>query len=177
MSRHTLFISVFVTCLLLSASARSQEPVPAGAAADELEKKATSLLMSVAGEIGSLRSAENRARIGSNAAEALWKYDEKRARALFAAVAEDIKTGFTDADPDLESHNHTLLVFWQLRSDTIARIARHDPELALEFLRATRRPVDEKLPYQTMDTEDSQELRLAGQVAAKNPALALKLGQ
>jgi len=92
-------------------------------------------------------------------------------------VAEDVKTGFTDADPDLEAHNHTLLVFWQLRSDTIARIARHDPELALEFLRATRRPTDEKLPYGTMDTEVSQELRLAGQVAAKNPELALKLGE
>lgn len=177
MSRRTLFPSLIVSCLLFSASVRAHEPVPAGAASEELEKKAANLLISVAGQVGSLRSAENRARIGSNAAEALWKYDEKRARTLFAAVAEDIKTGFTNADPDPEAHNHTLLVFWQLRSDTIARIARHDPELALEFLRTTRRPDGEKLPYGTIDNENSQELRLAGQVAAKNPELALKLGR
>jgi hypothetical protein len=178
MPHRSLFICCISLLLLFPLSARAQEP--STAVTDEraaLEKKANDLLLSVAGQIGSLRSAENRARIGSNAAEALWKYDEKRARTLFAAVAEDVKAGFTDADPDLEAYNHTLLVFWQLRSDTIARIARHDPELALEFLRATRRPTDEKLPYGTMDTENSLELRLAGQVAAKNPELALKLGQ
>jgi hypothetical protein len=162
--------------LLFASLARAQEP--AAPATDEraaLEKKANDLLLSVAGQIGSLRSAENRARIGSNAAEALWKVDEKRARSLFAAVAEDIRTGFSDSDPDFERHNQRLLVFWQLRSDTLARIAQHDPELALEFLRSTRRPADEKMPFGTMDTENAQELRLAGQVAAKNPELALKL--
>jgi hypothetical protein len=178
MSHRSFFIAAAVIVLLFSSSARSQAPASAGS--DEsaaLKKKAVDLLVTVAGQIDSLRSAENRARIGSNAAESLWDHDEKRARSLFAAVGEDIRTGFTGADSDREAHNHTLLVFWQLRSDTLGRIAKHDPELALQFLRATRLPADIKLPYQTSDTEQSQELRLAGQIAAKNPELALKLGR
>ena len=180
MSHRLLFVGAAVLVLLFtSSSARSQAPA-ASPAADEsakLKRKAGDLLVTVAGQIDTLRSAENRARIGSNAAEALWDYDEKRARSLFAAVGEDIRTGFTDANPDRETHNHTLLVFWQLRSDTLTRIAKHDPELALQFLRATRLTAEIKLPYQTTETENSQELRLAGQVAAKNPELALKLGR
>ena len=179
MSHRRFCFSVIILILLFSSVARSQDAAPVRGSEEraELKKKATELLLSVAGQIDILRSAENRARIGSNAAEALWEADEKRARALFAAVGEDIRTGFAHADPDLERHNHTLLVFWQLRSDTLGRIAKHDPELALEFLRATRLPADLHLPYQTADTENSQELRLAGQVAAKNPDLALKLGR
>jgi len=179
MSHRSFFIAVIVLVLSFSSSAQTQGPASAGGSEESaaLKKKAVDLLVTVAGQIDSLRSAENRARIGSNAAESLWDHDEKRARSLFAAVAEDVKTGLTDADPDAETHNHTLLVFWQLRSDTLGRIAKHDPELALQFLRATRLPADVQLPYETSDTEKSQELRLAGQVAAKNPDLALKLGR
>ena len=181
MSHRSFFIGVIVLVLLLFSSARSQESASTpSAGSDEsvaLKKKATDLLLTVAGQIDSLRAPENRARIGSNAAESLWDHDEKRARSLFAAVGDDIRTGFTDSDTDRETHNHTLLVFWQVRSDTLGRIAKHDPELALQFLRATRLPAEIKLPYQTSDTEDAQELRLAGQIAAKNPELALKLGR
>ncbi|MEP6819940.1 MAG: hypothetical protein ABJA18_10440 [bacterium] len=180
MSHRSFFIGVIVLVLLFSASARSQGPT-SSAGSDESaaqKKKATDLLLTVAGQVDSLRSAQNRARIGSNAADALWEHDEKRARSLFAAVGEDIRTGFADADTDFEKHNHTLEVFWQLRSDTLGRIAKHDPELALEFLRATRLPPNTGLPaYLTDETEKSQELRLAGQVAAKKPELALKLGR
>ena len=178
MSHRSLFISVIALVLLLPVSASAQEPAASGSPDENaLKKKAVDLLTTVAGQIDSLRSPENRARIGSNAAEALWNHDEKRARGLFAAVAEDIRTGFADSYPDRETHNHTLLVFWQLRSDTLGRIAKHDPVLALEFLRATRLPAEAHLPYQTEDTENAQELRLAGLIAEKNPDLALKLGR
>ena len=180
MSHRSFVSSTIVLVLLLATSARSQAPTPVGGseASAALKQKATDLLLKVADQVDSLRSAQNRARIGSNAADALWDNDEKRARTLFAAVGEDIRTGFSDADPDLGKHNHTLLVFWQLRSDTLSRIAKHDPELALKFLRATRLPPGSGLPaFQTDESEKSQELRLAGQVAAKNPELALNLGR
>ena len=179
MSHRSFFTIAILLVLSISGSAQSQEPAPA-AGPDEraaLKKSALDLLTSVAGQVDTLRSAENRARIGSNAAEALWDHDEKRARTLFAAVGQDIRTGFADADPEPETHKHTLLVFWQLRSDTVARIAKHDPELAIEFLRATRLPEDERLPYQSSDTEEAMELRLAAQAAAKNPELAARLGR
>ena len=67
-------------------------------------------------------------------------------------------------------------VFLQLRRDTIDRIVKHDPVLAFEFLRSTR-PTFESDQYQLQDSERQLELRLAGKIAAKNPQLALKLGQ
>jgi hypothetical protein len=179
MSHRSFFISVTASVLLFSFSARSQEPAP-GRGSDEsaaVRKKAIELLESVAGQVESLHSAENRARMGSNVADLLWNHDEKRSRSLFAAAEEDIKAGFNDTDTDDSAHKHTLMVFGQLRGDILGRIAKHDPELALEFLRATRPASDTQLPYEMRDGEKSLELRLAGQIAAKNPQLALKLGQ
>jgi hypothetical protein len=177
MSHRSFFISVTALVLLISFSARSQEPAPGRSSDESLakQKKAIELLQSVAGQMGSLRSAENRARIGSNVADLLWDHDEKRSRSLFVSIEEDIRAGFNDTDTDDSAHKHTLMVFARLRGDILERIAKHDPELALEFLRATRPPSDPQLPYEMRDSEKALELRLAGLIAAKNPQLALKL--
>ncbi len=179
MSHQKLFSCAIALVVLLSCSARSQEPAGVSAESEiaAVRKKAIDLLESVARQVESLRSAENRARIRSNAGDLLWIHDEKRARSLFAVVAEDINTGFSDTDSDEISRDHTLMVFGQLRRDTLARIAKHDPELALEFFQSTRPPSHIKLPYQMRDTDKSLESSLAIQVAAKNPQLALKLGR
>ena len=181
LSHRKLLIFVTVVVLLCSHAARSQEPNAVRgldeSAAKAVRTKAIDLLESVAGQISSLRSAENRARIGSNVAELLWSHDEKRARSLFAAVEEDIKAGFYNSDSDESARSQTLMVFIHLRSDTVRRIARHDPELALEFLQATRPASDLQLPDYAKDGEKSLELRLASQIAAKNPQSALKLAR
>src|SRR5688572_15570523 len=57
-----------------------------------LREKAFKLLDTVAGQLNTLQSAENRARMGSNIVAALWKRDEERARSLLRVVEEDIKT-------------------------------------------------------------------------------------
>lgn len=174
---HRLYVVVAVLLLTVSASVRSQEPTPQPASDETAarQNKAFELLDSVAGQFGALRSPENRARIGSNVAELLWSHDQTRARGIFVAVEEDINAGLNYSDTDEQSHRHTILVFGQLRGNIIERIAKHDPELALEFLRATRLPEDEQRPYE-MEDEKSLELRLAGMIATRNPQLALKLG-
>lgn len=188
MSHRSFFISAAFVVLLCSFSARAQEPAPATgsdkSAAAATKEKAVDLLRTIAGQVGSLRSAQNRARIGSNAADLFWEIDEERSRRLFSTVAEDINAGFAEATVDSKSldsqqydYYQTFAVFGQLRSDTLERIARHDPQLALEFLRVTRLPPDMKLPYGMADAEMNLELRLAGQIAAKSPELALKLGR
>ncbi|HEY8224922.1 MAG TPA: hypothetical protein VIG25_06575 [Pyrinomonadaceae bacterium] len=181
MSHRSFSISITIFLLLCSSSARSQEPATprsSDESAVALRKKAIDLLVSVAGQVDSLRSLENRARINSNLGESLWDHDEKRSRSLFAAVEEDIKSGLSDSEPDESAHTRTLLVFWKLRSDTIERIAKHDPEFALEFLRATRAAPGVQIPtYLVGDTEKSLQLRLARQIAAKEPRLALQLGR
>lgn len=167
------------TVLLVSFSVRSQEPQskPDESAAAAVRKKAIDLLESVASQVDSLRSSENRARLGSNLGELLWIHDEKRSRTLFTAVREDIKTGFNEAEAEDPTSERTVMVFWQLRVDTLERIAKHDPDFALEFLRATSPPSHLQLPYHLRDAEKSLELRLAGQMVATNPALTLKLAR
>lgn len=180
MSRRSFFISATFSVLLFSGSARSQELAPRGgldeSATVVVRKKAIKLLESVAGQVGSLRLAENRARIGSNVAELLWDHDEQRSRSLFAAVQEDIRSGFNDPEPDDSARLNALEVFARLRRDTLDRIAKHDPDFALEFLRATRPQPDPTLPG-LLGAERNLELRLASQIAAKDPQLTLKLGR
>jgi hypothetical protein len=142
-----------------------------------LREKALDLIESVASQIGTLQSAENRARLGSNVAEALWQRDEKRARTLFISVEEDIRTGQQNVEGDERTKVQMRMVFRQLRMNTVERIAKHDPELALSFLKATE--FSEELPRTPgfNYTEGDIALGLARKFAANNPELALKLGR
>ncbi len=142
-----------------------------------LREKAFNLLDSLAGQISTLQSGENRARLGSNIAGSLWIHDEKRARSLLALVEDDIKAGLQNQDGDDPTDKHTLMVFLRLRVDTVERIAKHDAKLALEFLKATEPRFDKPPPYGVADSERALELRLAKEIAANNPDLALKLGR
>lgn len=148
-----------------------------------LRDKAFKLLDSLADQLSSLQSAENRARMGSNIAESLWAHDETKARALFKLVAEDIKLGLQTRAKDTES-DHTVEVFLKLREDNVERIAKHDPEMALAFLKETFpsaaeavNPQNDELPQGFLANEHALELRLAKQVGLKNPNVTLQLAR
>ena len=143
----------------------------------ELKAKAYELLESLATQIGTLQSAENRARIGSNIADSIWSHDEKRARALFVAVGQDIRWGLAPPESNDRQSQLTLTVFLQLRADTIDRIAKYDPEFAFEFFKATEPAADERMPAVAREKERALALRLGKQVANANPEIALKLGR
>ena len=144
---------------------------------EALREKAFALLESVADQINTLQSTENRARLGSNIAESLWNHDEKRARTLLVSVENDIKAGLQNQEGDEPTDTQTRLVFLHLRVDTVERIARHDADLALTFLKATELSPDVPRPPEVAEAERALELRLANQVAGDNPELALKLGR
>jgi hypothetical protein len=142
-----------------------------------LREKAFGLLESVASQLSTLQSVENRARLGSNIADLIWDHDEKRARAVLVSVEEDIKTGLQNAEEDEQLGAPTRMVFLYLRFNTIERIARHDPELALSFLKATEVSSDSLVDNHTRWEERTLELKLAKSIAAKNPEVALTLGR
>jgi hypothetical protein len=140
--------------------------------------RAFELLESVANEIGTLQSAENRARLGSNVAGSLWSHDEKRARSLLVAVQNDINAGLQNPDDADERGAQTRVVFLHLRADTIDRISKYDADLAFDFFKATEPPqTDKELPYQFAEMERQLELHLANQMAAQSPQLSLKIAR
>lgn len=148
-----------------------------------LRAKAYDLLASLADQLGTLQSPENRARIGSNIAGSIWTHDEKRARALFKLVEDDIKFGL-QVDKKAPHSKHTFQVFYKLRENTAERMAQHDPELALAFVRDTasfviehaRQPNNE-ISEAIARQEQALELRLAKQISAANPEVAIKFAR
>jgi len=170
-------LSLLVVAGLGTAAVHGQ-PNPSGQTTNlALREKAFEVIDSVASQLGTLQSAENRARFGSNIAEALWQRDEKRARALFISIEEDINTGLRNAQGDERVKAQTRAVFRQLRINTVERIAKHDAELALSFLKATEFSEEFQRTPGFINTERNLALGLARKLVADNPALALKLGR
>ncbi|HEU4932277.1 MAG TPA: hypothetical protein VFT48_09350, partial [Pyrinomonadaceae bacterium] len=167
-----VFLSPAFTFAQQSDSTRPDEKVGDTA----LKAKAYELLESLATQISTLQSAENRARIGSNIAGSLWPHDENRARALFTAVGQDIRLGWQPRENDDSVDEQTFMVFLQLRTDTIDRIAKYDPEFAFDFLKTTEPPYEQSRQA-AREKERILTLRLAKQVVNANPDLALKLGR
>lgn len=177
------FLSLLLVAALflspaISLAQQNNFPEPKPKVSDaESKEKAYALLESLAAQISTLQSPENRARIGSNIAASVWTHDEKRARALFIAVGEDINSGLQRYETeDRSEETNTLMVFLHLRENTIDRIAKYDPEFAFDFLKATEVSFKDP-PEDVVEKERSLTLRLAKQVAAANPDLALRLGR
>src|SRR6478672_1972261 len=143
--RFKSFLLPFLVLTLCLANVQAQQSNPPSKEADEaLRQKAFDLLKSVAGQLGSLQSAENRARIGANVADSLWQRDEERARALFVSVQDDINAGLQTRAGDAATESQRRMIFFQLRMNTVERIAKHDGVLALSFFKATTPPVVER---------------------------------
>lgn len=101
------------------------------------------------------------------------QHNETRARALFVSIEDDINLGFQDRDLNNPEDALTVKVFLKLRGDTVQRIAKYDPELALAFLSATAPQTEGMFP----DAQRKLEIQLAKQIAATSPDIALKLGR
>ena len=142
-----------------------------------MRQKAFEVLESLAGELGTLQSPENRARIGSNIAGSLWPHNEDRARALFTQVQSDLNLVLQAPDSKGPEDIKTFMVFLKLRADTTERIAKHDPEFAYEFFKATVINPEKQLSHHVRESEKALEFHLAKQLSSSNPDLSLELGR
>src|SRR5262249_10229470 len=144
----TILILIAVTLCPVFAGAQQNNSKPKDEAQAALRNKAYELLESLAGQLGTMQSTENRARIGSNIAWSLWSHNEARAREVLASVQQDINAGLQVTESEDQEDVHSLLVFMRLRNETVERIAQRDPELAYEFFKATAFSPDIKLGEQ-----------------------------
>jgi hypothetical protein len=162
----------------------------------ELERKTLALIDEIVSSAWGLKLAENRSFIQATAADLLWKRDEKRARALFwdalnnlglqteigdDANAKDTKDSKskTPIKPQAnEKAQKEYLETYTARRNFLSRVARRDPELALEMLRATHQP---PLPLKNSNfrlPDDSDlEQEIANQAAERDPKKALQIAR
>jgi hypothetical protein len=181
--KHLVRSLALALLLFHSATAQTPDSPPAltreeTEARQELERKALALLEEVVAEAQLLKHAENRIQVQANAARLFWTRDEKRARALYKEAMKGLGEVMSSIEVDDPQYYNLVQAPTQLRREILEMIAPRDPELALEFLRATRPPRLQPEPgSQQTDEEAQMELSLAAQIAGKDPAMALRIGE
>jgi hypothetical protein len=146
----------------------------------ELERKTFALLDEVIGSAATLRVPENRALVQSSAADLLWKRDEKRARALFREALDNLREATPKASGQMSrDQERSYRMILQQRKEMLQMVARHDPDYALELMRATRSiaPLTPTAASPQLNEETRLEHALAIQVAANDPKRALQMAE
>ncbi len=205
MLRKFKFILLVLTLMICaSASLRAQgddkdKPEQQAAKQKELEKNALKLLDDAIAGAGSLKLRENRSYVLTVAADAVWPYDEKRARTLFweALGALNLQT-YQEGNQSLAKETNTPVTSTRsngpskeqleelnkyygranLRNDFLHKVARRDPQLALDMLRTTRLGPPPNIPGMNRFDPDAQlEQELVAVAAANDPKRALQLAR
>ncbi len=166
-----------------------------------LELKTLAMLEDLASEALSLKLPENRALVLTATADLLWTQDEKRARNLFwdalnnlappvnpdgdEATAKEANTkgAAKDSVPkptanDKEKLNQYFATF-EVRREFLRKVARRDPQLALDMLRASRLvplPQAEGIKYHLPDDVELEQ-DIAQEAASRDPKRALQIAR
>jgi hypothetical protein len=161
---------------------------PSSAKNKETEKQQIALLEQIAKDADALRLPENRALVTAKLAEGFWRYDEKRARALFQTSVNELVAAQTQAEANKKqaSNLYSLVNGVSPRHEILTMIAARDAEFALEALYKSRpakiaqilgNPEEMKKPtsQQSVQTEIYFEQSLITRVSEQSPQRALKL--
>jgi len=166
------FVLLCVTILLVTSTVRAQKE------ATELEKKTLALVNEIASAAWGLKLPENRVFIMASTADLLWSFDEKRARNLYWEAVNTINSIGTAnlKSGDREKIRQAYFLTLKLRRTVLREAARHDSQLALDMLRASRQVPPRDLGS-TFSEERQFEQEVAGEIAARDPAQALQFAR
>jgi hypothetical protein len=167
----------------------------------ELERKTLSLLDEVASASWGLKLAENRSFIQATVADLLWPHDEKRARSLFwealngfglttnaafddpatkGAANESTAKGASakNQNDDKARNQKRYYEIYAARRELLMKVARRDPQLALDMLRASR-PAPLAQDGGKFEVPDETELEnwIATEAAERDPKKALQIAR
>ena len=169
--------------LLVSPVVRAQSASSEASAAEakksreEREKQALALVDEITREAQSLKLPENRIRIDMALAESLWSRDQQRARALFKDAAASLSEITAAVDSGDREYVNLAQLPQQLRQEILQVAASHDARLALDLLRASRLSSPYQRSNAQLSLEAQLEMRLAVQIADKDPKEALSLAE
>jgi hypothetical protein len=199
-SRCRFSLMLLVVTLVATSHVRAQVDKQEKADAEtaqrqELQKKTLSLLDEVISAAWSLKLPENRSFVLANAADLLWPYDEKRARNLFwetlnnlnlsvyqpaNQLAKERNSSASTNGPTKEQQQEVNRYYAaiQPRQQFLRRVASHDPQLALDMMRATRQgPAPQLASAPRYDPDTDLEQDLSSAAAASDPKRALQVAR
>ena len=161
-----------------------------------IERKTYVLVEEIAGGAPGLKLPENRSFILAAAADLLWEHNESRARNLFwdalntlnlmnTSVAGNanvqVAKGAKLSAKEREQSFNQYFALFALRQGLMHRVARRDPQLALDMLQSSRQaspPPAEGLPDGFSLPDDRLlEQQIATEAASRDPEKALQLGR
>lgn len=150
----------------------------------ELERRTLALLDEIATGAWGLKLPENRSFVLANVADLLWERDEKRARNMYweALNSLNLNAGPPAAAPTGKQSNDKIETqYWMTftsRREFLRRVARRDPQLALDMLRASRQPPPDltNVKYRLPDESDLEQ-EIASEAAARDPQRALQIAR
>src|SRR5690349_6053523 len=103
MKRHLRYLLLLLLAVALVPVKTFSQQADDKQTDEALRQKAYKVLESLANEIGSLKSGENRTRMGSNIARSLWPHNEAKERAMIATDTKEIRAELSEDegnDPD-----------------------------------------------------------------------------
>jgi hypothetical protein len=172
-----MIIVMFIAVAPVAAFQDSAKKDEEAKAREERRKKALSVVDEIIKDAQSLRLPENRLRLFVQTGNAVWPFDEKRARTLFKSAQESLKELQAMIDNNDPQYAYLGDFATQLRSEMLWTLAQHDPELALEVLHATRQNNAGQLPAAQANFDAQVELQLAQALAAKDATKAVELAE
>jgi len=170
----------------------------------ELKKQAVEFLRESAGEVGNLRTLENRISFASEMASLMWFHDEKEARTMMNAVVGDFKQLLLQYDSQINASGielgdgehyyggflgggdqsdkarlmRKLAKAMSVRQQITLSIAEHDPQFALDFYTGSLLTFSNPQIRKRFGEQNSYfEARLVNEIAAKDAGKALELGR
>jgi hypothetical protein len=157
----------------------TEQELLAGKNQDVIKAKGLALLTEAMQNFPQLRRPQTRAGFQIQAAQLLWNSDDKRAAKMIEQAIESVKEYIADIDNGEQEYYESFETAMQLREQLIQALAPHDPEMALNFLRATRTLENpEGAQDRTgVDRELQLELSLATQIAAADPKRAFQMAE
>jgi len=184
MKMRSPLVHSFLTLLVLlffsaSALAQSDDKAKAKKEAEqkqELKRKSYALVDEIATGALSLKLPENRAFVLAESADLLWEHDEKRARNLFWD-ANNVLTLITvpaTSEQEGKKHLNAFLAGFGFRRDLVRKVARRDPQLALDLLRSLQQPPPEILGANYLP---DLEQEIAAEAATRDPKRAFQIAR
>lgn len=155
-----------------------------------LERKTYVLVDEIATGALGLKLPENRSFVFAAAADLLWDHDQPRARNLFWDALNTITLMYPVSNEasekemkqasnrDKEQRQSLTFAVFALRQELIRRVARRDPQLALDMLRSTHQQPLEPL-HKNFPLPDDRRLeqQIAAEAASRDPQRALQLAR